>query len=511
VENPVNFRITAAVVATALFMQNIDGTVVATALPAMARDMHTNPVHLSAAITSYLVALTVFIPVSGWVADRFGAKRVFMWAIAIFTLSSGMCALSHGLGELVAARIVQGMGGAMMVPVGRLLLLRGVRREDLLSATTWLTMPAMVGPLLGPPLGGFMTDNLSWQSVFWINLPVGVVGLLLVWRFIPSVQAEQPPAPDLRGMTLMGCALTALMTGVETSGRGILPPLVPETAIALGLLLFWLTVRHCRRQESPAIDFSLLSIPTFNAATVAGTLFRAGAGALPFLVPLTLQVGFGMSASNSGMISFASALGSFCMRPLTKFALRWISVRAVLIYGSVAFAAMLVVCATLSPAWPNSAVFMLLLFGGLARSLNFACMGALAFADVPPAKLSAATSFQGTAQQLPKAVGVSVAAGAMQVSMLVAGRGHAEHWDFAFAFLVTAVMVGISVPMFAALPAGAGAGISRSGGKREKRQAAGRAEESGPGPAAQDGTASASSARMPSSAASVGVRNTNSD
>lgn len=461
-----NFRITAAVVATALFMQNIDSTVVATALPAMARTMNANPVHLSAAITSYLVALTVFIPISGWVADRYGARRVFMWAISIFTLASFLCAISQGLGELIAARIFQGMGGAMMVPVGRLLLLRNVRREDLVSATTWLTMPAMLGPLLGPPLGGFLTDHFSWQSVFWINLPVGVIGLLLVRRFIPPVESTKPPKPDLKGMMLMGVALCSLMIGVESSGRGIMPVGIPECAIVVGLLMSWATVRHCAKVDHPAIDFSLLSIPTFRATSTGGTLFRVGAGALPFLVPMVLQLGFGLSASSSGMISFASALGSFCMRSMTKFALRFFRVRSILIWGSVSFTIMLAACATITSSWPASAIFALLLVGGLTRSLNFACMGALAFADVPKEKLSAATSFQGTAQQMPKAVGVTIAAGAIQLSMLAAGVDHPEHRDFAVAFLVTAALVLASVPMFAKLPPDAGAGIS--GGSRRK-------------------------------------------
>lgn len=466
VKNKDNFRITAAVVASALFMQNVDGTIVATALPSMAREMHVNPVHLSSAITSYLVALTVFIPVSGWIADRFGAKRVFMSAIATFTLASVLCALSHGLPELITARVLQGVGGAMMVPVGRLILFRGVRREELLSATTWLTMPALIGPVLGPPLGGFLTDALSWQSVFWVNVPVGVLGLLLSWKLIPSIDVEHPGAPDLRGMALVGAALTALMVGVETLGRSVFPPGVAVFCVVVGLALWWLTVRHCRRVAKPAIDFSLLTIPTFHAATVAGSLFRAGAGALPFLMPLTLQVGFGLSASLSGLVTLASALGSLCMRPMTAFALQHFSVRKVLIAGSVSFAAILAACATLSSGWPTSAIFLLLLVGGLSRSLSFASMGALTFADVPPEKLSAATSFQGTAQQFMKAVGVAVAAGSMQVTMLASAHAHPQRLDFAGAFLVTALLVLTSWPMFAAMPADAGAGISQ---KRKKR------------------------------------------
>ncbi|MGI4857004.1 MAG: MFS transporter [Janthinobacterium lividum] len=467
VEEKHAFRLVAAVVASALFMQNVDATIVATALPSMARALQASAVSLSSAITSYLVALTVFIPVSGWVADRFGAKRVFLCAIATFTLASVLCAVSTGLGELLAARILQGIGGAMMVPVGRLILFRRVRREELLAATTWLTMPALVGPVLGPPLGGFLTDTLGWQSVFWVNVPVGIAGLLLSWRLIPATDAPRPPAPDLLGMALIGVSLTSLMVGIETLGRGVLPVWLALGCVLVGLLCFGLTVWHCRRVAHPAIDFSLLRIPTFHVSTIAGSLFRAGAGALPFLVPLTLQLGFGLSASRSGLITLASSLGSLCMRPMTALALRYWSVRAVLIGSSMSFAAMLLVCATLSASWPQSAIFALLLLGGLSRSLGFASMGALAFADVPAAQLSAATSFQGTAQQLMKAVGVAVAAGSMQCVMWLTGHTHAQRLDFACAFVTVALMVAASWPMFARLSPEAGAGISK--GKRRER------------------------------------------
>ncbi|HTJ98215.1 MAG TPA: DHA2 family efflux MFS transporter permease subunit [Bordetella sp.] len=464
-----NFRIIAVVVATTLFMQNIDSTAIATALPAMARDLNVNAVHLSAAITSYLVAMTVFIPVSGWVADRFGAKRIFMWAIFLFTAASCSCALSNGLGELIIARIVQGASGAMMVPVGRLVLLRGVRREDLLSATTWLSMPAMVGPVIGPPLGGFLTDTFSWRSIFWINLPMGILGLLLVWRLIPKSENERPPKLDIIGMTLMGTAISVFMMGVETVGRGIVAPQIPWLAIAAGLVLFWLTVRHCKRVPNPATDFSLLSIPTFKAATAAGSLFRAGAGALPFMVPLTLQLGFGLSASRSGMLTLASAVGAFCMRPMAQFFLQRFRVRSILLGGCYTFAATLLVCATLTADWPEIAIFLVLVCAGLARSLNFACMNALTYADVPPQQLSAATSFSGTAQQLPRAAGVAVAAGVMQLSMMFSGRETAAHWDFAWSFIAIAAVVLAAAPGYAALAPEAGAGISR--GRRSHKAA----------------------------------------
>jgi MFS family permease len=259
------------------------------------------------------------------------------------------------------------------------------------------------------------------------------------------------------------------MIGIESAGRGVLPVGAPWICVAVGLLLFRVTVLHCRRVPNPAIDFSLLSIPTFHAATVAGSLFRAGAGALPFLVPLTLQTGFGYSATASGLVTFASALGSFCMRPMTALALRRFSVRTVLCTGSVVFAAVLLVCSTMSQAWPAVAIFLLLLLGGLGRSLSFATMGALAFADVPKARLAAATSFQGTAQQLMKAIGVTVAAGTIQATMLVSGNAHTERWQLACGFIVTALVVLASLPMFARLSNDAGEGISAPSAKRAER------------------------------------------
>ncbi len=454
-----NIRVTAAVVAAALFMQNIDSTAVSVALPAMSRDLHVPVLHLSATITAYLVALTVFIPVSGWVADRFGAKRVFLWAIAIFTASSALCAVSGGVGSLVSARVLQGMGGAMMLPVGRLLLFRRAKREELLTATTWMTTPALLGPMLGPPLGGFLTDVLNWQSVFWINVPVGVTGLALAWRLIPEPPPESPAPPDLRGMALIGVSLTLLMVGLETAGRALLPPGGSPVCAVLGLALGWAAVRHCRRAEHPAVDFSLLRIPTFYAASVPGSLFRIGAGALPFLVPLMLQLGFGLSASASGLVSLASALGTFSTRPMAKFVLAAWRVRSVLIGGGIAFAAFLAICATLSPAWPLALLFAWLAIGGVSRSVAFATLGAVAFADVPQPRMSAATSLQGTLQQMVKAVGVTVAAGAMQATLLLSGRAQATRLDFAVAFVTLALIVLASAPLFATLDRDAGDGI----------------------------------------------------
>ena len=271
-------RSIALIVASALFMQNLDSAVLATALPSMARDLNEDPARLGAAITSYLVALTVFIPFSSWIADRFGAKRVFMLAILTFVFASVLCGRSQGLGELIAFRILQGLGGAMMVPVGRLLLLREIPKKDMLSAMAWLTMPALLGPVTGPPVGGFLTDLFSWRAVFWINVPIGLIGFALVAWKIPHVPPTNPGPPDLVGLGLTGAALALVMFGLETVGRHVVPGGLSWVGLALGLVAGGFAIRHCRQVARPALDLSLFSIATFRDPAVAGSIFRSGRG-----------------------------------------------------------------------------------------------------------------------------------------------------------------------------------------------------------------------------------------
>ncbi len=456
-------RLIAAIVASALFMQNLDGSAVATALPSMARDLQVEPARLGAAITAYLVSLTVFIPLSGWVADRFGAKRVFMAAIVVFTAASALCAAAGSLPALVAARVLQGFGGAMMVPVARLLLLRQVRKDEMLSAMAWLTMPAMLGPVSGPPLGGLLTDAFGWHAVFLINLPVGALGFALVAWKIPRIPPRDPGPPDLGGLALVGLALALLMFGLETLGRGVVPWPLPEAATAAGLLVGWAAVRHCRRAARPALDLSLLRVATFRQGALAGSLFRIGAGATPFLVPLLLQLGFNKSASEAGLVSFATALGAFAMKPLARPVLRRFGFRRALVGNALLSAAGVAALAGLSPFWPLAAIFAVLALGGLFRSLQFSALNALAFADLPAERLSAGTSLFGTVQQLAPALGVVLATAVLDASAALAGRPELGGGDFAAAFLVAAAMIAASAPLHARLAPDAGAAVSGHG------------------------------------------------
>ncbi|MGG5817502.1 MFS transporter [Falsiroseomonas sp. HW251] len=458
-------RAVAAIVASALFMQNLDSSVVATALPAMARDLQVDPVHLSVAITSYLVALCVFIPVSGWVADRFGARRVFMAAIVIFTAASALVGLSQGVVSLVAARILQGFGGAMMVPVGRLLLLRRVSKEELVVAMTWLTMPGLLGPVFGPPVGGLLTDAFSWRAVFWLNIPVGCLGLLLVWFFIPEVEPQDPGPMDIRGLTLWGLSLALLMAGLETIGRGIAPPWFAPVALLAGVVATVMAVRHSNRAARPAVDLSLMRLPSFGVSMGAGTLFRVGASTLPFLLPLKLQIVFGLSASASGAITFATALGAFAMKPLVRPLLKRFGFRAVLSVNAVLAAIGVAACALFTQAWPLVAIFAVLAAGGLTRALQFTSLGTLAFADVPQGKLAPATAMTGTMQQLGQALGVVLGSLSLEAAMLVTGAASPGASEFGIGFLVSAAVVLMSLPSMLRLPADVGARVSGHGGR----------------------------------------------
>ncbi|MCB1409436.1 MAG: MFS transporter, partial [Rhodobacteraceae bacterium] len=274
------------IVAVALLLETLDASVIATALPDIARDLDTSPIHLKLAMTSYLLALAIFIPASGWAADRFGARRVFRWAIAVFALGSIACGMANSMQGLIAARVLQGIGGSMMVPVGRLIVLRTTEKSDLVSALAWLTVPALVGPVLGPLLGGFITTYWSWRWIFWINIPIAAAGLVLVTLFIPAIRSDEVRSFDGVGFALLGPGLAAFLTGVTLAGLGMAEPVWSVVLTLGGLALVLAYTGHAKRVTAPLIDLTLLQIPTFRIAAVGGTFFRVGAGARPFLLPL---------------------------------------------------------------------------------------------------------------------------------------------------------------------------------------------------------------------------------
>ncbi len=453
-------RLTALIVATALFMQNLDGTVVATALPTMARAFGSDPLHMNVALTSYLLSLAVFIPVSGWMADRFGARAVFRAAIGVFTLGSILCGAATSLPFLVAARIVQGIGGAMMVPVGRLVLLRSVAKSELVAAMAWLTTPALIGPVVGPPLGGFLVTYADWRWIFYVNVPIGLAGMALVTRFVPDLREAAPGRLDAWGLLFSGAALACLMFGFETAGRGMLPAPTVAVLILAGLVMGVLYLVHARRRPDPLLDLGLMRIPTFAVSVTAGSLFRIGVGAIPFLLPLMLQLGFGLSAVQSGLITFASAVGAIVMKPAAQWTLRVMGFRLVLSWNGALAAVLLGAMAFFRPSWPLAVIYALLVVGGFLRSLQFTAFNTIAYADIPRERMSAATSLYSTLQQLSLTLGITVGAAALEFATTASGLTTPSLGAFTFAFLTAAACSLVATPLALRLPRNAGAEMS---------------------------------------------------
>jgi EmrB/QacA subfamily drug resistance transporter len=452
----------ALIIACAMFMENLDGTVITTALPAMAQSFGTNPVRLSLGITSYMLSLAVFIPISGWVADRYGARTIFSAAIGVFTLGSILCGLSQNVPEFVGARVLQGIGGAMMVPVGRLVLLRSCEKSELVRAMSYLMVPAMIGPVVGPPLGGFITTFASWHWIFFLNVPIGALGMVLVRRYIENYREPALAPLDWRGFVLTGLSLSCLMYGLELVGRADAELGQTLGFFAAGLAIGALAVRHALTHDKPLVDLALMRIPTFAATVMGGSLFRIGVGAIPFLVPLMLQVAFGMSAFSSGLLTFAAAAGSLTMKMSGGPILRRFGFRTVLVVNGAISAGFMMICVLFTPATPAVSIFMLLLAGGFFRSLEFTSLNTLAFADVSKPKMSAATSLSSMAQQVSLGAGVALGAILLHVcqNLRHAPHGPLVTGDFHVAFLLIGLISMAAVGLFLRLAPDAGWEVS---------------------------------------------------
>ena len=448
------------VVACALFMENLDSTVLSTALPAIAADFGEDPIRLKLALTSYLISLAVFIPASGWLADRYGARLVFRLAILVFTLGSIACGLSQSIPEIVVARVVQGMGGAMMVPVGRLVVMRTVPKSELIGAMAWLTVPALTGPVLGPPLGGFITTYFTWRWIFWVNVPIGVLGLIFATLYIPDVRGETRERFDLAGFLMSGLGLALVVTGGTNLGLDVLPQPMILTMLALGGVLltgYWF---HARRHPAPILDLGLFAIPTYRAAALGGALFRIGVGATPFLIPLMLQLLYGLTPFASGMTTFAAAIGAIAMKFAAPPVLRRLGFRTILIANGLICAVFIGLPALFDLSTPVMMFTLVLLIGGFFRSLQFTGANSLAIADIEPGRMSRATSMSSVMQQLAISVGISVAAMTLELSRLARGDGDLSVADFSAAFVVVGLATASSVLLFLTLPRDAGQEVS---------------------------------------------------
>lgn len=444
------------IVACALFIENMDSTAIATSLPAIAADLGTEPIALKLALTAYLLALAVFIPVSGWVADRFGAKRTFMAAIAVFLLGSIGCAASGSLEQMVAARFLQGMGGALMVPVGRLVLLRTVPKNELVQALSWLTIPALVAPIIGPPVGGFIATYSDWRWIFLINLPMGTLGLVLAWRYVPDLREPVKPL-DWTGFALSGLGLALALFGFSTLGRHMVSVPVAATCLAVGLAGMAAYVWHARRHPHPLIDLGLLKLPTFRAGVLGGTLFRIGIGATPFLLPLMLQLGFGLSPLASGLLTFVSAVGAMFMKTIAAAVLRRFGFRRVLWINALLASAMLAGFGLFRADTPHWLIMGVLLVSGCFRSLQFTSLNAISYAEVDQARMGQASSLSGMMQQFSLALGVAIGGYALQVAGALTGHDYADAANFGWAFLTVGTISALSAWVMFRLPRDAGA------------------------------------------------------
>ncbi len=428
-------------VAGAMFMEQLDGTVIATALPEMANSFGVAAVDLSVGISAYLLTLAVFIPASGWIADKFGARTVFTSAIATFTLASIMCGLSGSLWQFIDARVLQGIGGALMVPTGRLIVLRNTEKQHLMRAIAYLTWPALSAPILGPPLGGLITSYASWRWIFLLNIPLGLIAIAVALAIVPNARGSGRGPFDWLGFALTGLAGFGLIYSLETVGRGRLSGAASALMLAASLAVGLLAIRHMLRAAHPLLDLSAFRVPTFMIALRGGIAFRAAIAALPFLLPLLFQLAFGLDPFASGLLLLAVFAGNLGMKPATSTVLNRVGFKTtVLVNGSIAIATILG-CSLLTPETPKAVIVPLLFVSGLARSMQFTALNTLAFADMPQPHMSGANTLFSMLNQMASGLGIAIGAIALRLaSLLHPASETASTRDFQIAFGVIAVL-----------------------------------------------------------------------
>jgi EmrB/QacA subfamily drug resistance transporter len=446
------------VVAFGFLMEGLDSTIITVAIPNIAASLHETPVRLSLAITSYLLSLAVFIPISGWIADRFGARSVICTAFAVFTVASALCGLSTSLPMLVGMRVLQGVGGAMMTPVGRLILLRSFPRDQLVRAMSYVSLPSLIGPTMGPIVGGLITTYTSWRWVFYVNIPFGILAILVASRVVENVRGTSSSRFDMPGFLICGAALASLQFFLETVGRGAVGPGLQVATVAVGIGCMLLYLRYARRHANPVLDLTLFRIRTFRIGSLAGGLCRIGISAPSFLLPLLLQLGFGLSPIQSGSLTFATTLGAAPIRLVSTVALRRFGFGRLLVGNSVLCAAAIAALAALSRDTPHWLILVAIITMGLVRSVQFNGMQMLSYAEMPQARLSRATSLGSVAQQLTMGLGVSISAALL--GMLSGPGGVPTVPEFRAVFLLIALLPLAAMPGFMTLRPEDGAEVS---------------------------------------------------
>ena len=450
-------------IAGAFFMENLDGTIIATALPQMAHSFHSSAVALNLGITAYLLTLAVFIPISGWVADRFGARSVFAAAIATFTISSLLCGAAHSLTQFTLTRILQGIGGAMMVPVGRLIVLRTTPKHKLTQAIAYITWPGLTAVVVGPPLGGFITTYASWHWIFFLNLPIGIAALILTLLWVENVRSGEKHPFDWLTFLLAGFASAGAVFGMEKLGSEGVAWQVPGVVLALSVLSGVAAVVAAHRNPATSlIDLDSMKLKTYSLSVYGASAFRIAVSVLPFLLPLMFQIAFGLNAFQSGLYLLALFAGDLTMKAFVIQALRRFGFRRLLIVNGIITAGTMALCALLSPTTATMLVIAILFFHGAARSMEFTCLTTLAYAEIPPEKMSRANGFLSAVMQL--SLGMGVAIGAITLRLVAHARGHSaatpQLRDFHLAVLIMAFVALGPVFDSLSLPPNAGAGTS---------------------------------------------------
>ncbi len=469
---PARPTLIALVVATAFFMENLDGTVIATALPQMGESLGVGTIQLSIGITAYLLTLAIFIPASGWMADRFGTRNVFAGAILLFTLASVACGIAQDFYSFTAARIVQGMAAALMSPVGRLVVLRSTEKRDLLRAAAITVWPGLIAPVIGPPLGGFITTYASWRWIFFLNVPLGLLGIILVMRYVGNFRDAQKRPFDGKGFALTGSALGFLMYGFDRVGVRDWTGAV--LLIVAGIVAGWFAVRHLNRAAHPLVELSAMRVKSFSISVWGGVLFRMTVGATPVLLPLMFQRGFGMTAFASGGLTLAYAAGNLGMKPFTTPILRWFGYRNVMNFNAMLSAGCILLCGLLLPGTPVWLMFVLLVLTGGFRSLGLTCLFTLPYVDVAPHQRTAATTMMSVVQQAGFGLGVAFSTIALQFSLLARGAGPDDLTmsDFRVAFAAVAALGLLVLLHFWRLAPDAGVEVSGHGVKQRAAEVA---------------------------------------
>jgi EmrB/QacA subfamily drug resistance transporter len=456
-------------IAGAFFMENLDGTIIATALPQMAHSFHVGAVNLNIGMTAYLITLAVFIPISGWVADRFGSRSIFAAAIATFTLASLLCGAAHTLTQFTLMRIVQGVGGAMMVPVGRLIVLRTTPKDKLAEAIAYITWPGLTALIVGPPLGGFITTYASWHWIFFLNLPLGIIALILTLLWVENVRTGEKHSFDWLTFLLAGFASAGAVYAMEKLGSEGVQWQLPGIVLALSLLSGVSAIVAARRNPATSlIDLESMKLKSYSLSVYGASAFRISVTVLPFLLPLMFQIAFGLNAFQSGLYLLALFAGDLSMKAFVIQVLRRFGFRRILIVNGVITAASMALCALLGPATATVLVISILFFHGASRSMQFTCMTTLAYAEVPPGRMSRANGFLSAVMQL--SMGMGVAVGAITLRLVAHAHGHSaavpQLSDFHLAILLVAILA--LGPVFNSLGLPADAGATTSGHRQRE-------------------------------------------